>query len=180
VKRLRFILIIIGGLLFFGVGPASAQTGPRLMHVSVALAENVHQGIVPLAAALGNGDDPGRNPYWDAAFGVRTLFRRVLNGKKLPRCEIRIHVCWNGPSLCIGREGRIWWPTPIAVAISSKRLRISTDLQRGPGPNKCYPDRGMKEGAVSVYVSAESVCGARWVDGLYDREQISGRKAVPA
>jgi hypothetical protein len=75
VKRLRFaLIIIIGRLLFFGVGPASAQTGPRLIHVFVALAENVHRGIVPVPAALGNGDDPGRNLYWDAAFGVRTFF----------------------------------------------------------------------------------------------------------
>jgi hypothetical protein len=44
-----------------------AQKVARLVHVFVALADNAHQGIVPLPKALGNGDDPGRNPYWGAA-----------------------------------------------------------------------------------------------------------------
>jgi len=55
---------------------ASAQTKPRVVHVFVALADNQHQGIVPVPAALGNGDDPARNLYWGAAFGVRTYFRK--------------------------------------------------------------------------------------------------------
>jgi len=42
----------------------------------VALADNAHQGIIPVPAALGNGDDPERNLYWGAAFGVRTFFRK--------------------------------------------------------------------------------------------------------
>jgi hypothetical protein len=46
------------------------------VHVFVALADNAHQGIVPVPAVLGNGDDPARNLYWGAAFGVRTYFRR--------------------------------------------------------------------------------------------------------
>ena len=46
------------------------------MHVFVALADNAHQGIVPVPAALGNGTDPQRNLYWGAAFGVRTFFRK--------------------------------------------------------------------------------------------------------
>jgi hypothetical protein len=46
------------------------------VHVFVALADNVDQGIVPVPAALGNGDDPGRNLYWGAAYWVRTYFRK--------------------------------------------------------------------------------------------------------
>jgi len=47
-----------------------------VVHVFVALADNAHQGIVPVPAALGNGDDADRNLYWGAAFGVRTFFDR--------------------------------------------------------------------------------------------------------
>src|SRR5262249_6854100 len=54
----------------------SAQNVPRVVHVFVALADNAHQGIIPVPAALGNGDDPDKNLYWGAAFGVRTFFRR--------------------------------------------------------------------------------------------------------
>jgi hypothetical protein len=41
----------------------------------VALADNQHQGIVPVPAALGHGSDPPRNLYWGAAFGVKTYFK---------------------------------------------------------------------------------------------------------
>lgn len=47
-----------------------------VIHVFVALADNVNQGIVPVSAALGNGDNPKTNLYWGAAFGVKTFFSR--------------------------------------------------------------------------------------------------------
>lgn len=51
------------------------QASQRVVHVFVALADNQHQGIVPVPAALGNGSDPARNLYWGAAFGVKTYFK---------------------------------------------------------------------------------------------------------
>jgi len=69
------ILVVLP--LFLAVSSvASAQSTPRVVHVFVALADNAHQGIVPVPAALGNGDDAARNLYWGAAFGVRTFFDR--------------------------------------------------------------------------------------------------------
>lgn len=47
-----------------------------VIHVFVALCDNVNQGIVPVSATLGNGDDPQRNLYWGAAFGVKTFFTK--------------------------------------------------------------------------------------------------------
>jgi hypothetical protein len=44
--------------------------------VFVALADNVNQGIVPVSASLGNGDNPATNLYWGAAFGIRTFFSK--------------------------------------------------------------------------------------------------------
>lgn len=55
--------------------PGALRAGPRTVHVFVALADNQHQGIVPVPAALGNGSDPQRNLYWGAAFGVKTFFK---------------------------------------------------------------------------------------------------------
>ena len=46
----------------------------RVAYVIVALCDNVNQGIVPVPAALGNGEDPARNLYWGARFGVKTHF----------------------------------------------------------------------------------------------------------
>src|SRR5882672_280119 len=47
-----------------------------VVHVFVALADNEHQGIVPVSASLGNGDNPKTNLYWGAAFGVKTFLSK--------------------------------------------------------------------------------------------------------
>jgi hypothetical protein len=47
-----------------------------VIHVFVALADNVNQGIVPVSATLGNGDNAATNLYWGAAFGIRTFFSK--------------------------------------------------------------------------------------------------------
>src|SRR5260370_6741768 len=69
--------------MFFDARGAAAQPPPRLVHVFVALADNAHQGIVPVPAALGNGDDPAKNLYWGAAFGVRTYFKKSSECKEV-------------------------------------------------------------------------------------------------
>ena len=46
---------------------------PLVVHVTVALCDNEHQGIVPVPAQLGNGRDPANNLYWGALYGVRTF-----------------------------------------------------------------------------------------------------------
>ena len=61
--------------------PPPAPNPGRVIHVVVALCDNVHQGIVPVPARIGNGDDPGNNLYWGAAFGVRTFFSRSADWK---------------------------------------------------------------------------------------------------
>jgi hypothetical protein len=63
--------------------PALTQDKPRVIQVFVALADNQHQGIVPVPAVLGNGDDAARNLYWGAAFGVRTFLRKSTDWKEV-------------------------------------------------------------------------------------------------
>lgn len=60
--------------------PPIANTG-RVIHVVVALCDNVNQGIVPVPARLGNGEDLQNNLYWGAAFGVKTFFSRSADWK---------------------------------------------------------------------------------------------------
>jgi hypothetical protein len=55
----------------------------RTVHVFVALADNQHQGIVPVAATLGNGEDAARNLYWGSAYGVKTFFSRSPEWERL-------------------------------------------------------------------------------------------------
>jgi hypothetical protein len=78
----RTAALFLGAFLFCVSGVATGQTKPRVVHVFVALADNEHQGIVPVPAFLGNGDDPGRNLYWGAAFGVRTFFKNAPEWKE--------------------------------------------------------------------------------------------------
>lgn len=81
-RRLSVFSLIL--TIWFASCTASlAQERLRTVHVFVALADNVHQGIVPVPAALGNGDDPGRNLYWGAAYGVRTYIRRSTDWKEV-------------------------------------------------------------------------------------------------
>ncbi|MGH9755432.1 MAG: hypothetical protein ACREA2_21855 [Blastocatellia bacterium] len=60
--------------------PAKRNQG-KLIHVLVALCDNESQGIVPVPARIGNGDDPANNLYWGAKFGVKTFFKRASDWK---------------------------------------------------------------------------------------------------
>ena len=59
------------------------QAAPRTVHVFVALCDNANQGIVPVPATLGNGQDPQRNLYWGAMFGVKTFFGKSADWKRI-------------------------------------------------------------------------------------------------
>ncbi|MEP7039675.1 MAG: hypothetical protein ABI891_15185 [Acidobacteriota bacterium] len=59
------------------------QNVGKVIHVIVALCDNKNQGIVPVPAFLGNGEDPVKNLYWGAAFGVKTFFSKSANWQKL-------------------------------------------------------------------------------------------------
>lgn len=57
--------------------PLKAAENPfPVIHVFVALCDNVNQGIVPVSPSLGNGDDPATNLYWGAGFGVKSFFKK--------------------------------------------------------------------------------------------------------
>jgi hypothetical protein len=79
----RATVLFLGAFLFCVPGVVTAQTKPCVVHVFVALANNQHQGIVPVPAFLGNGDDPAHNLYWGAAFGVRTFFKHAPEWKEI-------------------------------------------------------------------------------------------------
>ena len=87
-------LVSIFVTMLFCVTLARAQdAGLRTVHVFVALADNEHQGIVPVPARLGNGEDAEHNLYWGAAAGVRTYFARSadwqrISGGDKPKAEV--------------------------------------------------------------------------------------------
>ncbi len=63
------------------------QNPGKVIHVLVALCDNENQGIVPVPAFLGNGEDAAKNLYWGAAFGVKTFFEKSANWRKIAQIE---------------------------------------------------------------------------------------------
>lgn len=55
----------------------------KVIHVLVALCDNENQGIVPVPAHLGNGEDPAKNLYWGATYGIKTYFSKSKDWQKL-------------------------------------------------------------------------------------------------
>lgn len=60
--------------LVWGAGTMSSLAADRTIGVFVALADNASQGIVPVPAAIGDGNDPERNLYWGTAEGLKGVF----------------------------------------------------------------------------------------------------------
>jgi hypothetical protein len=93
VKKITHAWLTIFCLCLF-YNPATSQNQPiRRVHVFVALADNEHQGIVPVPARLGNGLDADHNLYWGAAAGVKTFFTRssdwsLLSCGQKPKPEV--------------------------------------------------------------------------------------------
>ena len=65
--------ILTAFLLMLSLGFAADE--PRTVRVFVALADNASQGIAPVPAKIGNGDDADANLYWGTSEGFRSIFR---------------------------------------------------------------------------------------------------------
>ena len=79
--------IFLFSVLFFTVLPPCVAATPNThIYVIVSLVDNVSQGIVPVPAKIGNGDDPHYNLYWGAAYGVKTFLSKADGWQKLG-CE---------------------------------------------------------------------------------------------
>ncbi len=86
---------------------ASAQAQPRdykVVHVFVALCDNKNQGVAPVPAAIGNGQDPKSNLYWGAMYGCDAFFRKsehwqplIIDEKPTPPVIARSAFISKGP-----------------------------------------------------------------------------------
>lgn len=93
IRGIRSTAVVCIALSFATCTASAQESALRTVHVFVALADNQSQGIIPVAAKLGNGEDPEHNLYWGSAYGVKTFFarsadwQRVTCGEK-PKAEI--------------------------------------------------------------------------------------------
>jgi hypothetical protein len=76
---MRYVIPVLccTAVLLASDGRAKVDRSVLRVHVVVALCDNEHQGIVPVRAELGDGDDPAHNLYWGARYGVKSFFRRA-------------------------------------------------------------------------------------------------------
>ena len=86
--------VLVWAAFWLAVGATAAQDSTlRSVHVFVALADNQSQGIIPVPAKLGNGEDPEHNLYWGSAYGVKTFFTRSADWERIacgekPKAEV--------------------------------------------------------------------------------------------
>lgn len=76
-RRLCVLVFLICSTAFLNFAKAESQS----IHIVVALCDNVHQGIAPVKAKIGNGKNPTDNLYWGAYFGVKSSFERNASWK---------------------------------------------------------------------------------------------------
>lgn len=69
-KQLLLFLALVFSFAF-----SKAENKVKTIHVFVALCDNANQGIVPVPAKLGNGQDTKNNLYWSALYGIKTHFK---------------------------------------------------------------------------------------------------------
>lgn len=75
-------LAVLLVLLCCGDSVLRAEDSPdRQIHVFVALADNASQGIAPVPAKIGNGDDAAANLYWGSSEGFKSVFARSKSWK---------------------------------------------------------------------------------------------------
>jgi hypothetical protein len=60
----------------------------RTAHILVALCDNKYQGIVPVPAAIGNGEDFNKNLYWGCSFGIRSFFKASKDWKLIRKTNL--------------------------------------------------------------------------------------------
>ena len=77
---LSSLLCFIAAFSLYG---QAATNDTKTIHVFVSLCDNKYQGIVPVPAAIGNGQDANNNLYWGCAFGIRTFFKKSKEWKLL-------------------------------------------------------------------------------------------------
>src|SRR6266700_3893822 len=64
------------------------DTANKTIHVFVALCDNKYQGIIPVPAGIGNGQDPNSNLYWGCDAGIRTWFKKSHEWVLISRYKI--------------------------------------------------------------------------------------------
>jgi hypothetical protein len=105
--------LCLTGMLFVTALPAHAAAQLSHIHVIVSLVDNASQGIVPVPAKIGNGNDTRHNLYWGAAYGVKTFLSKAKGWRQLG--------CENAVSDTILERCRFAWEDALTVTAEAYR-----------------------------------------------------------
>ena len=81
------IIAATGGEVQERITNDARRGDPIVGHIVVALCDNKYQGIVRVPERLGNGQDPGNNLYWGAAYGVHAYLSRKAGWSIVPTAK---------------------------------------------------------------------------------------------
>lgn len=114
---MRFLLLLF-------LSSVSTLAEPARIHVFIALADNKSQGILPVPAKIGNGDDAAHNLYWGCSDALKPVLK-ASKSWKLKRTE----------------------PTPSADILEravflheSGKWELTADAYRGTAIAQCISD----------------------------------------
>ena len=146
-----FFKSILFLILLSGIPACSdifADSRPRVIHVFTVLCDNKSQGIVPVPARLGDGDDPHNNLYWGAAYGVKTYFQRSREWRLIESVPNVNHVI---PERVVFRH-RMKNAYLIADAYRGSEMRRGVEdfLKAASGRNAALVRLRKKEGDVNI------------------------------
>lgn len=79
---LRCITFVLLFVIHLNGACAQADEDAQTIRVFIALCDNNTQGIMPVGAKIGDGDQPDENLYWDCSDGFGLYF------KKSPHCKV--------------------------------------------------------------------------------------------
>lgn len=136
--------ICIFSALFFSVSSSLATATPNThIYVIVSLVDNISQGIVPVPAKIGNGDDPRSNLYWGALYGVKTFLSKADGWQKMG-CEQDI-------SDTVLERCRFVWEDKLTVTADAYRgSRIDQAMLDFMQQAATPPDAAMREMVVFI------------------------------
>ena len=157
------------------------ESGLKTIHVFVALCDNKFQGIVPVPAKIGNGQDAATNLYWGAAFGVKTFFNKssewkLVEVKKNPPENIleRLlfkHKTKNIYLLADAYDGKYIKQTTIDFLLACSGKGITTINNNG----KEIPFGGMSD--ILAYVGHDGLMDFS-LTNEFEKENDEDRKAI--
>lgn len=146
--------ICLFSMLLVALLPCAVAASNTHISVIVSLVDNASQGIAPVPAKIGNGDDPRTNLYWGALYGVKTFLSKADGWRKLG-CEKNI-------SDTILERCRFAW---------KDQLTVTADAYRGSRIDRAMLDF-MQQAATPPNATEREMVVFIGHDGLMDEQNL--------